>query len=177
MAADSATVKWAALGRFLPTLACVVAASVLVGLAGCDPQRVEQLEEGVATEAQVRKLFGEPANVIPQPDGSRQFEYPRQPEGWTNYLITIGPDGKMSSLRQLLNEANFAKVLPGLSGMQVRAMLGRPAQQQRFELKNEDVLSWRFKQNGQDPKLFSVTFVNGKATASGIFDDPRETAR
>ena len=80
----------------------------------------------------------------------------------------------MSSLRQLLNEENFAKVQPGLSGMQVRAMLGRPAMQQRFDLKNEDVLSWRFKQNGQEPKLFSVTFVNGKATGTGVFDDPRE---
>jgi SmpA / OmlA family len=147
-------------------------AALLLG--GCDPQRVEKLEEGVATEAQVRQQFGEPANVITQPDGSRQFEYPRQPEGWTNYLITIGPDGKMSSLRQLLNEDNFAKVQPGMSGMQVRAMLGRPAIQQHYDLKNEDVLSWRFKQGGNDSKLFSVTFQQGKAVSSGVFDDPRE---
>jgi len=91
-----------------------VALIAVAMLAACDARRVAKLEEGVATEAQVRQQFGEPAQIIEQPDGSRQFEYPRQPEGWTNYLITIGPDGKMSSLRQLLNEDNFAKVQPGL---------------------------------------------------------------
>lgn len=149
-------------------------AGCLLLAAGCDPQRVEKLEEGVATEAQVRQQFGEPANIHALPDGSRQFEYPRQPEGWTNYLITIGPDGKMSSLRQLLNEDNFARVQPGLSGMEVRRMLGRPAQQQHFDLKNEDVLSWRYKQPGNQSKVFSATFVAGKVTATAITDDPRE---
>ena len=67
MAADTKTVKWGAAAGM----------ALLLVLAGCDPQRVEKLEEGVATEAQVRKEFGEPANVIAQPDGSRQFEYPR----------------------------------------------------------------------------------------------------
>jgi outer membrane protein assembly factor BamE (lipoprotein component of BamABCDE complex) len=152
------------------------AAAGLFLLAGCDPHRVEKLEEGVATEAQVRQQFGEPANILALPDGSRAFEYPRQPEGWTNYLITIGPDGKMSALRQLLNEDNFARLEPGLSGMQVRQMLGRPALQQHFDLKNEDVLSWRFKQ-GQDSKLFSATFVSGKLTGTAIADDPREAGR
>ncbi len=142
---------------------------------GCDAQRVEKLEEGVATEAQVRQQFGEPANVVTLPDGSRTFEYPRQPEGWTNYAITIDTHGKMSALRQLLNEDNFAKVLPGLSGMQVRAMLGRPATQQRFELKNEDLLTWRFKPAGQGSKLFSVTFVSGKVTATAVAEDPRDS--
>lgn len=150
---------------------------VVALLSACDSKRIDKLEEGVSTEAQVRQQFGEPANIISQPDGSRQFEYPRQPEGWTNYLITIGPDGKMSSLRQLLNEDNFAKVQPGLSGMEVRAMLGRPASQQHFDLKNEDVLSWRFKQNAQDSRLFSVTFAHGKVISSGVFEDPRESAR
>jgi outer membrane protein assembly factor BamE (lipoprotein component of BamABCDE complex) len=155
--------------------ACGIAGLML--LAGCDPQRVEKLEEGVATEAQVRQQFGEPANIVVQPDGSRAFEYPRQPEGWTNYLITIGPDGKMSALRQLLNEDNFARVQTGLSGMQVRQMLGRPALQQHFDLKNEDVLSWRFKQHGQESKLFSATFVSGKLTSTAIADDPRDAGR
>lgn len=32
--------------------------SVLLGMAGCDPQRIAELEEGVATEADVRARFG-----------------------------------------------------------------------------------------------------------------------
>ncbi len=151
-------------------------ASALMGvLTACDPQRVAKLEEGVSTEVEVRGQFGEPATVLTAADGSRVFEYPRQPEGWTNYLITIGADGKMSSLRQLLAPDNFARVLPGLDRTQVRQLLGRPAKTQRFDLKDEEVWDWRFK-DGQSSKMFSVTFgADGRVLRSAIGDDPRET--
>jgi len=173
MAADSLVHKWTAKFAGMAKFVGVALLGAAL-LTGCDPQKVAKLEEGVATEAQVRQEFGEPATVTPLPEGGRLFEYPRQPEGWTNYFITIGADGKMTSLRQVLNKDNFAKVKPGASGMEVRNMLGRPAIQQHYDLKNEDVLSWRFKQNGNDSKLFSVTFQHGKAVSSGVFDDPRE---
>jgi outer membrane protein assembly factor BamE (lipoprotein component of BamABCDE complex) len=143
-------------------------------LAGCDPQRVARLEEGVATEVDVRKQFGDPVTVTVAADGTRTLEYPRQPEGWTNYVIQIGPDGKMSSLRQLLNEDNFAQVQPGQTMQQVRERLGRPAEQKKFDLRNEEVWSWRYKPVNES-KLFSVTFgADGKVLSSGKFDDPRE---
>ena len=148
--------------------------TVLV-LAGCDPQRVAKLEEGVSTEVEVRKQFGDPVTITVKPDGSRVFDYPRQPEGWTNYVITIGADGKMSSLRQLLTEDNFARVRPGMDQLEVRQMLGRPAQTKRYALKNEEVWDWRFKQHGQDSRFFSVTFgADGHVLGSAIGDDPRE---
>lgn len=144
-------------------------------LAACDPQRIEKLEEGVATEADVRKQFGEPAEVEKLTDGSRVLSYPRQPEGWTNYQITIGADGKMSALRQLLNEANFAKVTPGTDKLEVIRLLGKTARTQYFELKGEEVWDWRFKQ-GPESKMFSVVFDRqGKVVRTGIGDDPKET--
>ena len=153
---------------------CLAAAA----LVACDEKRVEKLEEGVATEAQVRQQFGEPAAVTTEPDGSRSFEYPRQPEGWTNYLIKIGPDGKMSSLRQLLNEDNFARVASGMTQLQVRAMLGRPAKTWHFDLKNEDVWDWRFKYRNNESKVFSATFAaDGKVTTTATTDEVREGGR
>jgi outer membrane protein assembly factor BamE (lipoprotein component of BamABCDE complex) len=145
-------------------------------LTACDPQRIEKLEEGVATEVDVRKQFGDPVTVTVEADGSRTMDYPRQPEGWTNYVIKIGPDGKMSSLRQLLNPDNFAKVKPGLGQQEVRNILGRPAKTMPFALKQEEVWDWRFKQHGQESKMFSVTFdATGKVVGTAIADDPRET--
>jgi outer membrane protein assembly factor BamE (lipoprotein component of BamABCDE complex) len=146
-------------------------------LAGCDPQRVATLEEGVSTEVDVRKQFGDPVTVTVAPDGTRVLDYPRQPEGWTNYVIKIGPDGKMSSLRQLLNEDNFARIKPGMAAQQVRDALGRPAQQQRFDLKKEEVWSWRFKPVNES-RLFTVTFgPEGKVITTAMADDPREQAQ
>jgi outer membrane protein assembly factor BamE (lipoprotein component of BamABCDE complex) len=149
---------------------------VVLALAGCDPQRVAKLEEGVSTEVDVRKQFGDPVTVTVAPDGTRTLDYPRQPEGWTNYVIKIGPDGKMSSLRQLLNEDNFARIQPGMGQQQVRDMLGRPAEQKKYDLKREEVWSWRYKPVNES-RLFSVTFVEGKVTTTAKSDDPREQAQ
>ncbi len=142
----------------------------------CDAKRIEKLEEGVATEADVRQQFGDPVTITEKADGSKIMEYPRQPEGSTNYLITIGADGKMSGLRQLLTPANFAKVQPGLAKDEVRRMLGKPAKTQRFALKpDEETWDWRFIDNGVS-KVFSVTFGgDARVISSAVGNDPRET--
>jgi hypothetical protein len=159
--------------RWMAVTGVPLVLSALV-LSGCD--RTSVLEESVSTETQVRKEFGEPATITIEPDGSRTFDYPRQPQGWTNYVIKIGADGKVTSIRQLLTPDNFAKVQPGMSQPEVRSILGRTAKEQRYDLKKETVWDWRFKQNGQDSKLFSVTFDDsGRVTGTAIADDPRDS--
>ena len=142
-------------------------------LFGCDSQKIAELEEGVATEADVRARFGEPAAIYDERNGDRTFEYPRQPEGQVNYMISIGPDGKMTSLRQVLKPANFARVTPGTDRIEVRRLLGRPAHRQVFELKKEEVWDWRFADGGES-RLFSVTFdSHGRVVATGSTLDPK----
>jgi hypothetical protein len=98
----------------------------LLALAGCDAQRISELEEGVATEADVRARFGAPETVWDEPGGSRVLEYNRQPAGQRNYMITVGPDGRMTALRQVLTPANFAGIQPGMNGFG-GAQAARPA--------------------------------------------------
>jgi len=143
-------------------------------LTACDPQRIEKLEEGLSTEADVRKQFGEPTLVVERADGSKQLEYPRQPEGWTNYQIEIGADGKMSSLRQLVTPTNFAKVQPGMTQDAVRRLLGRTAKTWNFPTKpEEEIWDWRF-QEGQAKKIFSVTFgAQRQVLSTAITEDTR----
>ncbi|HET9644826.1 MAG TPA: outer membrane protein assembly factor BamE [Burkholderiaceae bacterium] len=146
-------------------------------LVGCDQKKIEQLEEGLSTEADVRRQFGEPAAIYPEADGSRVLEYPRQPEGQTNYFITIGPDGKMSALRQVLKESNFAKVSAGMSKTEVRRLLGMPARRQTYALKGEEVWDWRYANEGE-ARMFSVTFdKEGKVLTSSSAPDPKLDAR
>ena len=145
----------------------------LLVLAGCDQKKIAQLEEGVSTEADVRARFGEPAAVYEESNGDVTLEYPRQPAGQTNYMISIGPDGKMSALRQVLKPANFAQITPGLSRAQVRRLLGLPAKTQTFELKDEEVWDWRFADGGES-RIFSVTFDGqGRVVATGSTLDPK----
>ncbi|MEO5696188.1 MAG: outer membrane protein assembly factor BamE [Burkholderiaceae bacterium] len=148
--------------------------AAMLAFSGCDSKRILELEAGVATEADVRDQFGEPVAVYGEADGARTLEYPRQPAGQVNYMITIGPDGKMTALRQVLRPANFAKVEPGWDKSQVRRLLGLPAKMQRFELKRQEVWDWRFA-DGQEGKLFSVTFdTEGRVVSTAVTLDAHE---
>ena len=61
-----------------------------MSLAGCDDQRIQELEEDVSTEQDVRARFGEPQRIWPEPDGSQTLEYNRQPAGPPQRMITMG---------------------------------------------------------------------------------------
>jgi hypothetical protein len=138
--------------------AAVCLGALLAVLAGCDNQAIRELEEGVATEADVRARFGQPENVwdVPAAPGSRVFEYNRQPQGQKNYMITIGPDGKMSALRQVLTPQNFAKVQAGMPMETLRKLLGKPAKVMPFALKRETEWEWRWVQPPNSPMVFTA---------------------
>ncbi len=136
----------------------MVLAAALASLMACDPQRIDALEEGVATEADVRKQFGEPEKIWDAPGGARTFEYARQPSGHRNYMITIGPDGKMSALRQVLTPENFARVQPGMMMEDVRKMLGKPRRITPFDLQREVAYDWRYLDAPNRSMLFTVYF-------------------
>jgi len=133
-------------------------AAALVVLAGCDPQSISELEEGLSTEADVVQRFGQPERVWPEADGARTFEYNRQPAGLRNYMITIGSDGRMSALRQVLTPANFARVQVGMESEAVRRLLGKPATEVPYALKNENVWTWKFLEPPSDTQAFHVVF-------------------
>lgn len=132
--------------------------AAVIGLAACDSKNISELEEGVSTEADVRARFGQPENVWDAPNGGRVFEYNRQPAGQKNYMITIGPDGKMSALRQVLAPHHFAKVQPGMAQEQVRRLLGKPARQITYQLKQETEWEWNWIDPPTREMVFTVVF-------------------
>ena len=138
-------------------LALLLATAVLTG---CDQQAINELEEGVSTEADVREKFGAPEAVWDGPDGAQIYEYNRQPEGYQNWQITIGPDGRMSALRQVLNERTFAQIQPGMPMEAVRRLLGKPMKITTYALKKETHYDWRWRNgpNESDRQVFTVIF-------------------
>jgi hypothetical protein len=149
--------------------------SALLALVACDSQRISELEEGVSTEADVRAKFGEPEKIWDAPNGGRTFEYNRQPNGTQNFMITVGADGKMSALRQVLSPLNFAKVQPGMMMEDVRKMLGKPMKITPFALKNVTHYDWRFQDgpNAADKKIFTAIFdTDLKVVGTTTVTDP-----
>jgi hypothetical protein len=135
--------------------------ATLLGLVACDQQRIQELEEGVATEADVRAKFGEPEKIWDGQAGARIFEYNRQPAGHRNYMITIGTDGKMSALRQVLTPQNFAKVQPGMPMEEVRKLLGKPGKVVPYELKKETYYNWRYLADGANTSMIFSAVMDG----------------
>lgn len=127
-------------------------------MTACDPQNINELEEGLSTEADVRERFGQPEAVWDGEDGAQIYEYNRQPAGYQNYMITIGADGKMTALRQVLNIENLALVRPGMAMEEVRRMLGKPMKVTTYELKRETHYDWRYRDgpNDTDAKIFTA---------------------
>ena len=155
-------------GRLLGHVRASLGALGLAGLllvTGCDQQNAEKLVEDVSTEADVKRLYGEPRKVTVAADGGRTLDYPRQPEGYTNYVMVIGADGKLKSLRQLLNPDNFAKVQPGMNREEVVAILGPFARERRFDLQKQFQIQWRYRDT-HDIKFFGVTFDQGGRVVS-----------
>lgn len=135
--------------------AAVIALAVLAS-SGCDPQRISELEEGLSTELDVRDRFGVPDNVWDEGSAGRTLEYNRQPAGLRNYMITIGPDGKMSALRQVLTPENFVRIAPGMGMDEVRRRLGKPAKVTPYALSGETHHDWRFLEAPNTVMLFTV---------------------
>ncbi|MBD9391845.1 outer membrane protein assembly factor BamE [Acidovorax sp. ACV01] len=138
--------------------ALAAAAFSLLALTACDPQRISELQPGVSTEADVRDRFGAPENVWDEADGARTLEYNRQPAGQVNYMITIGGDGRMTALRQVLTPENFARVVPGTRMDEVRRLLGKPAKVTPYELKRETHADWRYLEAPNQAKVFTVVY-------------------
>lgn len=133
--------------------------AVAVALSGCDAQREKMLQEGVSTEADVRMQYGEPEKVWDGPDGGTVLEYNRQPAGHRNYMITLDREGRLYRIDQVLRQENFQRIEAGMPRQEVRMMLGKPAQEEKFPLKNETWLSWRYL-DGTESMLFHVVLSN-----------------
>ncbi len=149
--------QWTSIQKVLLRGAVMGLLASMLAIVGCDQQRIIELEEGIATEADVRAKFGEPEKVWDGEGGIRIFEYNRQPSGHRNYMISIGTDGKMTSLRQVLTPQNFVKVQPGMMMEDVRKLLGKPMRVVPYELKKETYYNWRYlEDSGNKSMIFSA---------------------
>ena len=130
-------------------------------LPGCDDANFSRLTPGQSTTETVRQVMGPPTQEWSDPDGSQTWEYPRTPEGIVNYMIDFAPDGKLRAIRQVLTEENFGRVQPGMTREQIRRLLGRPAHERHFQLKNEYVWDWKIKGESGSDTYFNVSFDEG----------------
>jgi hypothetical protein len=126
--------------KWFATAATALGAALLPA---CDGLNLQELKPGVSTAAEVRARMGPPSAEYANEDGSITYEYNRQPQGTDCYMITIGRDQIMQRVEQVLNEANLARVQPGMSREEIRRLLGSPGSTTRYPASGEEVWDWR----------------------------------
>ncbi len=88
-------------------------------------------------------------------------------------MVTIGADGKVARIEQVLTAENFARVRPGMNQDQIRRMLGKPTKVEKFALKKEEVWGYRWLESSQEKAFFNVHFnADGVVTTTSRSDDP-----
>ncbi len=155
----------------------LIVVSILL-LAGCDPQGrplehpgLDRLRPGLSTELDVRGVFGVPEMIVEERDGTRVFQYPLGPEGPRTFFATLGPDGKLIRVWNVLVAETFAKVTPGMARDDVRLLLGRAGNQQTYALKRQTAWEWKVLDGPQD-KRFVVLFDEAGKVVSTAIEDP-----
>jgi hypothetical protein len=156
--------------RLLALLCSLITA---LGLPGCDQVAMQELRPGVSTAREVKERMGPPNQEWPNADGSVTWEYSRQPEGTECFMATIGPDDILLGIEQVLTDASFERIGPGMTPTEVLRRLGKPARKEFFELKQEHVWSWLIDRRMPSQKVyFTVTFnTDGRVVRSGPFTE------
>src|SRR5712664_4613539 len=124
------------------TLLAIAVLPVLLVAAGCASFDGAGLKPGQATSAEVEDVMGTPAETR-KVGGETLLYYPRQPYGDATFVARIGQDGRLIDIEQRLTDANVAKIVPNVTtGVQVRDLLGPPAQTSHYALNNSTVWTW-----------------------------------
>ena len=136
-------------------------------LAGCASYSGSGLKPGEARLDEVQALMGPPALRWQDADGSVQLAYPRGPAGLESFMVKLGPDGRLQSIANVLNEQTFARIRAGLTKNEVLRLIGPPNYNRSvyFRARDELAWEWRFREVYGNPARFAVLF---DATAGGV---------
>ena len=132
------------------------------------------LVPGQSTEADVRASMGTPTDTRVEADGGRVWEYARGAAGYHTYMVSMGPDGRVKEVVQVLTEERLARIVPGKTARpEVRQLLGRPSYEDTYGVGL--TWSWRYKKGDVHPGHLVVTFgPDGIVTTKiAIIDLPR----
>ena len=139
-----------------------------LALGACASYDGRGLRPGMSTEAEVRGAMGPPAVVFDNPDGSKRMAYPRGPLGTDTFMADIGSDGRVVSVRNVLNDETFYQVQPGMTRDEILRLIGPPGETMAFSRVGRYAWDYRFVDTWGYRAIFSVTFDSSDRVVSKI---------
>jgi len=150
----------------LPAWISATASAIIAVMPGCDYVNMQEMKPGITTQAEVRARMGEPGFVHWNDDGTATWEYARQPSGTNCYMISFGSNQVITKIEQVLNDANYGKVHPGMSKDDIRRLFGAPGTKQVFNNLREEIWEWRIE--GMPPMDETYFMVHFETDNGGV---------
>jgi len=152
-------------------LALVAALSLMLGATGCGTLTPGATPVGTPIET-VRHGIASPTGEYKLPDGGTRLEFAQGSFGKQTWMLDFDAGGHLVTNQQVLTEANFWNITPGMSSNDVRMRLGRPANVFYVPWQQLQVWSYRFATGDCVWFQVSVSQAAGQVTESGIGTDP-----
>jgi hypothetical protein len=160
---DAGTAMHASLLRSVPALAALV-------LCACASIAPGGLPAGTPI-AEARASFLGPTGEYPLPNGGTRLEFARGAFGKQTFMLDFDASGRLVTSQQVLTEANFASIDPGLPAQEVRMRLGRPAEV--FNVPWQRLQVWNYRYWPGDCVWYQVSIgPDGRVTESNYGTDP-----
>jgi len=150
----------------LPAWISATASAIIAVMPGCDYVNMQEMKPGITTQAEVRARMGEPGFVHWNDDGTATWEYARQPSGTNCYMISFGSNQVITKIEQVLNDANYGKVHPGMSKDDIRRLFGAPGTKQVFNNLREEIWEWHIE--GMPPMDETYFMVHFETDNGGV---------
>jgi hypothetical protein len=145
------------------------AALLCSGLAGCVSYSPSAISVG-DTQATVVQAMGQPTGRHALPNGQQRLEFARGPLGKHTYMVTVDAQARVAAIEQVLTEATFAGIQPGMPAAQVRSVLGQPSQLRIGWRGVGEVWSYRYE--ATFCQWFQVWLVDGTVREAAYAPDP-----
>jgi hypothetical protein len=157
--------------RWPRTLAPLLAVVAIAMSSGCAVLAPGTLPLGTPIAQARRVLFG-PTGQYPLPGGGMRLEFAQGSFGRQTYMLDFDANGRLVSSRQVLAEASFATIAPGLSSADVLMRIGHPAQV--FPVPWQKLQVWNYRYAGGDCVWFQVSISDAtqRVTEAGMGADP-----
>lgn len=135
-------------------------ASVL--LLSCASYSGSGLKPGQSSLDDVLHVMGQPAMRWAEPDGAMQLSYPRGPYGFHSFMVYVDAEGHLLRIENVMKEAAFDKIVPGMKPDQVMRQLGpsEPRWTAYYKARDELVWEWRYCDAWSQAARFDVMFDN-----------------
>jgi hypothetical protein len=140
----------AMLGRWLVLAAAAALAACASGT---------NLQPGASREAVIASM-GRPTAVVPLPNGGQRLQYSQQPAGQYAWMADLDPSGRLVSLRQVLNETDFSRIVVGQwTRADVEREFGPPARVEGLRGWDGPILTYRWNM-GPDMDRFYWVYLD-----------------